>query len=64
MRLADKDWVQAGRALFLCSGLACLSLAIVTSSDVGAGIWLLRTWVGGFGVLVVLAALRGRRRER
>jgi D-arabinose 1-dehydrogenase-like Zn-dependent alcohol dehydrogenase len=58
MKLAEQDWAQAGRALYLCSGLACLALSLLSDPEVGAGRWLLRVWVGGFGVLVVAAALR------
>ena len=58
MKLADQDWAQAGRALFLCSGMACLTLALVAQGSDGPGSLMLRLWVGGFGLMVSLSALR------
>lgn len=58
MKLADQDWAQVGRALFLCSGMACLTLALVAQGSSGPGSLVLRLWVGGFGLMVCLAALK------
>ena len=61
MKLADQDWAQVGRALFLCSGMACLTLALMAQEGGGPGNLILRLWVGGFGVMISLSALkRGR----
>ena len=58
MKLADQDWAQEGRALFLCSGMACLTLAIAARGLDGPGGLMLRLWVGGFGLMVCLVGFK------
>ena len=56
---SDQEWAQAGKALLALSGLACIGLALHDGSDALSAF--LKIWVGGFGVLSVLVALRGSR---
>jgi hypothetical protein len=58
VKLAEQDWAHAGRALFLCSGLACLTLALIAQVSDGPGSLMLRLWVGGFGLMISLSALK------
>lgn len=58
MKLPRQDWAQAGKALFLCSGLACIALAYSQPHQSSAISMLIRFWVGGFGFLVALFSLR------
>lgn len=56
---SDQEWAQAGKALLALSGVACVGLALYNGSD--ALSTFLKIWVGGFGLLNVLVALRGSR---
>lgn len=56
---SQQEWAQAGKALLALSGMACLALAIYDGS--GALSTFLKIWVGGFGILNILVALKGSR---
>ncbi len=53
------EWSQAGKSLAACTGFACVALALYRGDDLIGE--LLRTWVGLFGVLVVVISFRSGR---
>ena len=52
----QREWAQAGKLLLAVSGLACVSLALYRGD--GALAWFLRSYVGLFGILATLLALK------
>jgi hypothetical protein len=58
MMLSDDTWIQYGKTMMTISGLACLAFALNTSLEQVN--WLLRLWVGAFGILNIYVALAAR----
>ena len=56
--LSDDIWIQYGKTMMTISGLACLAFALNTS--LAPANWLLKVWVGAFGILNVYVALVSR----
>jgi hypothetical protein len=58
MTVSDDTWIQYGKTMMTIFGLSCLAFAL-NSSLIPVN-WLLKIWVGAFGLLNVYVALSSR----